>query len=39
MRPIGGVGVALAHGDLTRASFHAETLRGRLKGYLGFSPS
>jgi GT2 family glycosyltransferase len=39
VRPIGGVGVALAHGDLTRASFHAETLRGRLKGYLGFSPS
>ena len=39
VRPIGGVGVALAHGDLTRASFHAETLRGRLKGYLGSSPS
>ena len=35
LRPIGGVGAALVRGDLTRASFHAATLRGRVQGYLG----
>ena len=35
LRPLGGIGSSLAHGDLTRASFHAATLRGRVQGYLG----
>jgi GT2 family glycosyltransferase len=35
VRPLGGVGASLAHGDLTRASFHAATFRGRVRGYLG----
>ena len=35
VRPLGGIGASLAHGDLTRASFHAATLRGRVQGYLG----
>ena len=39
IRPLGGAGLALARGDVTRASFHAETLHGRVKGYLGFSSS
>jgi GT2 family glycosyltransferase len=34
VRPLGGIGASLARGDLTRASFHAATLRGRVKGYL-----
>jgi len=35
LRPLGGIGTSLAHRDLTRASFHAATLRGRVQGYLG----
>jgi GT2 family glycosyltransferase len=35
LRPVGGIGASLAHRDLTRASFHAATLRGRVRGYLG----
>jgi glycosyltransferase involved in cell wall biosynthesis len=35
LRPLGGIGTSFAHGDLTRASFHAATLRGRVQGYLG----
>lgn len=35
LRPLGGIGASLAHGDVTRASFHAATLRGRVRGYLG----
>jgi GT2 family glycosyltransferase len=35
LRPLGGVGTALARGDLTRAAFHAATLEGRVRGYLG----
>lgn len=34
-RPLGGIGVSLLHGDLGRAGFHAATLRGRVRGYLG----
>ena len=34
LRPLGGVGASLVRGDVTRASFHAATLRGRLRGYL-----
>ena len=37
LRPMGGIGLALARGDLSRASFHAATLRGRLRGYAGYS--
>ena len=37
VRPLGGVGVALARRDLARARFHAATLRGRVRGYLGYS--
>jgi len=36
VRPLGGIGVALLHGDLGRARFHVATLRGRVRGYLGF---
>ena len=39
VRPLGGIGASLAHGDLTQASFHAATLRGRVQGYLGASSS
>jgi GT2 family glycosyltransferase len=39
LRPLGGIGASLAHGDLTRASFHAATLTGRVRGYLGASSS
>ena len=39
VRPLGGIGAALARGDLTRASFHAATLSGRVRGYLAASPS
>ena len=35
LRPVGGIGASLARGDLTRVSFHAATLRGRLRGYVG----
>jgi len=35
LRPLGGAGASVARGDLARASFHAATLRGRLRGYLG----
>ena len=34
LRPLGGAGASFARGDLARASFHAATLRGRLRGYL-----
>ncbi len=34
-RPVGGAGAALARGDVARASFHAATLAGRVRGYLG----
>lgn len=37
VRPIGGIGVSLVKGDRPRASFHAATLRGRLRGYRGAS--
>lgn len=36
VRPLGGIGVALLHCDLGRARFHAATLRGRVRGYVGF---
>ena len=36
VRPLGGIGVALLHRDLGRARFHAATLRGRVRGYVGF---
>jgi glycosyltransferase involved in cell wall biosynthesis len=39
LRPLGGLGVSLARGDVTRASFHAATLRGRIRGYLGYPSS
>jgi GT2 family glycosyltransferase len=39
VRPIGGIGASLVRGDLTRASFHAATLRGRVQGYFGASSS
>ena len=35
VRPLGGIGVALLRGDLGRARFHAATLRGRVRGYVG----
>ncbi len=35
LRPLGGAGVSLVRGDLGQASFHAATLRGRVRGYLG----
>lgn len=35
LRPVGGAGAALARGDAARASFHAATLAGRVRGYLG----
>ena len=35
LRPVGGIGASLVRGDLTRASFHAATLRGRVRCYLG----
>ena len=34
LRPLGGIGLSVARGDLSRASFHAATLRGRVRGYL-----
>jgi GT2 family glycosyltransferase len=39
LRPLGGIGVSVARGDVTRASFHAATLRGRVRGYLGYPSS
>ena len=39
VRPAGGVLVSLAHRDRARASYHAATLRGRVRGYLGASSS
>ena len=35
IRPIGGVAQSLARRDTARARFHAATLRGRVRGYLG----
>jgi GT2 family glycosyltransferase len=35
VRPLGGIGVSLARRDTPRARFHAETLRGRVRGYVG----
>jgi GT2 family glycosyltransferase len=35
LRPVGGAGASLARGDVTRAAFHAATLTGRVRGYLG----
>jgi glycosyltransferase involved in cell wall biosynthesis len=35
VRPVGGIGASLVRGDLTRASYHAATLGGRVRGYLG----
>jgi len=35
LRPVGGIGASLVRGDVTRASFHAATLLGRVRGYLG----
>ena len=39
LRPLGGMGLALARGDVARASFHAATLQGRVRGYLGYPSS
>ncbi len=39
VRPVGGVTVSLARLDRRRASFHAATLRGRVRGYRGASRS
>jgi glycosyltransferase involved in cell wall biosynthesis len=39
VRPAGGVVASLARGDKARASFHAATLRGRVRGYRGASSS
>jgi len=37
LRPLGGALLSLLRLDLSRARFHAATLRGRLRGYLGTS--
>jgi glycosyltransferase involved in cell wall biosynthesis len=39
LRPLGGIGASLVRGDVARASFHAATLRGRGRGYLGAARS
>jgi len=39
VRPAGGVVASLARGDKARASFHAATLRGRMRGYRAASSS
>ena len=39
VRPLGGVGASLVRRDPTRASFHAATLWGRVRGYLAAPPS
>jgi GT2 family glycosyltransferase len=36
-RPLGGAAVSLLHGDRARASFYAESMRGRVEGYRGAS--
>ena len=35
IRPLGGIGVSLVARDAATARFHAETLRGRVRGYFG----
>jgi glycosyltransferase involved in cell wall biosynthesis len=35
VRPVGGVVVSLARRDVDRARFHAATLAGRIRGYVG----
>jgi glycosyltransferase involved in cell wall biosynthesis len=35
LRPLGGAGASLLRGDVRRATFHAASLRGRVRGYLG----
>lgn len=35
IRPLGGIGVSLIARDTARARFHAETFRGRVRGYFG----
>ncbi len=39
IRPVGGVAVSLARRDTAAAGFHAATLEGRMRGYLGARPS
>ena len=39
VRPLGGIVVSLARKDRARASYHAATLRGRIRGYRGASRS
>jgi glycosyltransferase involved in cell wall biosynthesis len=39
VRPLGGVAVNLARRDTARARFYAETLRGRVRGYLDVTSS
>jgi glycosyltransferase involved in cell wall biosynthesis len=39
IRPLGGALLALLRGDVTRARYRAATLRGRIAGYRGGSPS
>lgn len=35
VRPLGGIALSLARGNVARARFHAATLSGRVRGYLG----
>lgn len=35
VRPLGGIVTSLGRGDVGRASFHAATFAGRVRGYLG----
>jgi GT2 family glycosyltransferase len=35
VRPVGGIAVSLVRRDTAEAGFHAATLRGRVRGYLG----
>ena len=39
VRPLGGIVVSLARIDPARASYHAATFRGRIRGYRGASRS
>ena len=39
VRPLGGVAVNLARRDTAKARFYSETLRGRIRGYLGATSS
>ena len=39
VRPLGGIVVSLARMDPARASYHAATFRGRIRGYRGASRS